>query len=333
MDFSAVIGRIGGELSDDLLEQILEGGESFDLPVLVDDQPDALVRPLEIEQLHAQRGPGGDEVGLARLGPQVLGQVFFPRRRDHPAQMQDPLDLVDVAAVQGDARVLGMHDLLEYLGRWIIEVDRVDLLARDHDVVHRDLLEIQDAHEHLPVAARDQRTRFRDDGSELLAAQGVPIDPGRRQPEQPQHPVRHPIDGDNQRLEDDEQGREDVRGGERDALGMQRRVGLGCHLGEYQDHQREEARRKRDSRLAQQAQRNHRRQRRCGDVHEVVAEQDQADEPVGAFEEPARASCAPMPGAGEMAKPVPVQGHHAGLGTGETRREDDEDDEGGDQDA
>ena len=289
--------------------------------------------PLEVEQLHTQRGTGGYEIGLARLRLEIRGQAVLSRRRDYSAQMEDAFDLVDVAAVEWHACMLRMHDLLEDLGGRIIEIDRVDLLARDHDVVDGDFLEIQDAHEHLSVTAWDQGTGFRDDGTELLAAQGIPVGSGRRQPEQTQHTVRHPVDGDHQRLEDDEQPGEDVRGGKRDALGMKCREGFRRHLREYQDHQGEEARRKSDAGFSEQAQREHRRQRGRGDVHEVVPEEDQADEPVRALEKPACAPCALMSGPGEMAEPVPIQGHHAGLGAGETCREDDEDDEGADQDA
>ena len=50
----AVVGGIGGELSYDLLEQILQGGEPFYFAVLVDNQPDSFVSTLEVEQLRAQ---------------------------------------------------------------------------------------------------------------------------------------------------------------------------------------------------------------------------------------------------------------------------------------
>ena len=119
--------------------------------------------------------------------------------------------------------------------------------------------------------------------------------------------------------------------GNANALGVQCRERLRRHLGEYQDDQGEEARRDGDARLAKQAQREHRRQRGRGDVDEVVPEKNQADESVRALEQMTRAARAPVSGPGEMAEPVPVQGHHAGLGSGEKSREDDEDDEGANQ--
>ena len=93
--------------------------------------------------------------------------------------MKDPFDFVDVSVVQGDAGVLGVHDLLEDLEGGIIEIDGVDLLARDHDVVDGDRLQIQDAHEHLPVAMGDQRPGLGHDGAQLLAGQGIPVGTGR----------------------------------------------------------------------------------------------------------------------------------------------------------
>ena len=124
-----------------------------------------------------------------------------------------------------------------------------------------------------------------------------------------------------------------MRGRERDPLRVQRRERLRRDLGKDQDHQGKQACRQGDARLPEQTQRQHRRQRRRGDVHEVVPEEDQADEPVRALQESARAPCAAMTGPREMPQPVSVQGHHPRLGAGEARREDDEDDEGADQEA
>ena len=183
------------------------------------------------------------------------------------------------------------------------------------------------------MAARDQCPGFRDDGAEFVATQGIPVGSGWREPQQVQHAVRHPVDGEHQRLKDDEQPGEDVCGGKRDTFGVKCRERLWGYFGEDQDDQGEKACRQGDAGLAEQAQRQYRREGRCGDVHEVVPEEDQADESVRTLQKSARAPRAPMSGPGEMTQPVAVQGHHARLGAGETCREDDEDDEGADQDS
>jgi len=51
----------------------------------------------------------------------------------------------------------------------VIEIDAGDLLTRNHDVVHRDPLKVENTHQHLLVTARDHQTRFGDDGAQLFA--------------------------------------------------------------------------------------------------------------------------------------------------------------------
>ena len=60
-----------------------------------------------------------------------------------------------------------LEDILPVLG----DVDRRDLLARNHDVVDRDALQIEDRQQHLAVALRDQRARFGDHRAQLIGAQ------------------------------------------------------------------------------------------------------------------------------------------------------------------
>ena len=48
VDVGAVIGRIGGELPDDLLEQVFDRDQPFDLAILVHDEPEPLLGLLEV---------------------------------------------------------------------------------------------------------------------------------------------------------------------------------------------------------------------------------------------------------------------------------------------
>jgi hypothetical protein len=68
-------------------------------------------------------------------------------------------------------------------------------LTRDHDVVYRDPLKVENAHQHLLVTARNHQTRFGDDGAQLFARQRVllslPIDV---QAHEPQRAVGNPVD-------------------------------------------------------------------------------------------------------------------------------------------
>jgi hypothetical protein len=78
-------------------------------------------------------------------------------------------------------------------------------------------------------------------------------------------------------------------GGEGDAFRVQRGDGLRGDLGEDQDHQRQQEGGDDDARVAVETDRDDRGDRRGGDVDEVVADQDQADQPVRALEQRWRA--------------------------------------------
>jgi hypothetical protein len=62
----AEAGRIGGEFTDDLLEQVLQRDQSLDVAVFIDDECLTPTVALELGQLLHQRGSLGHEVGFAR---------------------------------------------------------------------------------------------------------------------------------------------------------------------------------------------------------------------------------------------------------------------------
>ena len=66
--------------------------------------------------------------------------------------MHDPFALVDVVAVDRQAGVAGGAQLLDDDLEFVVEVDAFDFVARDHQVVDRDLLQVQQAEQHvMPV--------------------------------------------------------------------------------------------------------------------------------------------------------------------------------------
>jgi len=68
----------------------------------------------------------------------------------------------------------------------VFEIDSGDVLARDHDVVHGDSLEIEDPHQHLLMRPRNHGARLGDDGAQLLAREhgllGLMVDVDPEQP-------------------------------------------------------------------------------------------------------------------------------------------------------
>src|SRR5579871_2880180 len=56
--------RIGGEVSDDLLEEVLEGHEAEDVTVLIDHERHAAPVPLKVEQLRIEDRARRHEVGI-----------------------------------------------------------------------------------------------------------------------------------------------------------------------------------------------------------------------------------------------------------------------------
>ena len=87
--------------------------------------------------------------------------------------MQDAHDVVELAVVDGQARMRGLAQLVQQILPAVLHVDARDLLPRHHDVVHGELTQIQDRQEHLPVPRRDHRSRLGDHGAQLLGGEVV----------------------------------------------------------------------------------------------------------------------------------------------------------------
>ena len=225
----------------------------------------------------------------------------------HLAQVHVAEDVVEAVPEHRQPRVLGAGELLHDVVPVVVEVDTDHLVARHHDVLDRDRLEVEHAEQHPPVAFRQRAVRVDHHRAQLLLGQRrlavrVGIDP-----EQPQQRVAHPVHHPDERVEQFQQRLVDPGRRERDALRVQRGQRLRRHLGEDQDHQGQRAGGDGDADLAEQAQRDHGRDRRGEDVDEVVADQDQADQPVWARQQAPRPRRTVMPLAREVAHAVAVQ--------------------------
>ena len=61
-------GRVGGEFTDDLLENVLERDQPLNVAVFIDDERHAAFVALKIEQLRIERGSRRNEIGVAFTG-------------------------------------------------------------------------------------------------------------------------------------------------------------------------------------------------------------------------------------------------------------------------
>src|SRR6516165_7168025 len=131
--------RIGGELADDLLEDVLEGDQALDVAVLVDHEGEAPAVALEESELHRQCGTLGNEVRLAAL--RDLDQPLAREGAAHQLiryalHVQEPDEVVELALVHRQSRVWRLAQLMEDVLPALAHIDPGNLLARDHDVVH-----------------------------------------------------------------------------------------------------------------------------------------------------------------------------------------------------
>ena len=159
-------------------------------------------------------------------------------------------------------------------------VDRVHLGPVHHDVRHGQLAQIEHAAQH--VAGELHHAAFLmmqlDGAPDLLMRRehfGVVAD---RDAEQAQGVPDDPLHGGGYRRQHRHDETHGGRDGERHAVGVQDRVGLGQHLGEQHHDHRHDDGRVDHALFAKQGQEQAGGERGRGDVGERVAEQDGADE-------------------------------------------------------
>ena len=134
--------------------------------------------------------------------------------------MQYADHLINIVPVHRQACVFALlDDLLDGLVVFV-EVDAEDFVVRHHDVVNRHFLEIEDADQHLPVAAGDTVPGFVYDRAQFLPGQRVEHGVVGVDAEQAQHAVRRGIGQPDDRIGDFQQRVIYQRGGKRDPLGM-----------------------------------------------------------------------------------------------------------------
>src|SRR3990170_4495537 len=278
----------GGELDDNLLDDVLQRDQTLEFAVFIHDQRDALVVLLEIMQLREHRGGGGNEVRLVEQRFDARAVDLVPlRQMQNLAQMQNADYRARFAPVHGQPGVIGGGELLvDGLDRRV-DVDRLDARPWRHDVLDGDPLQVEQVDEDALVLLRHELRRFEYDHAQLLrrkarrlgAAPAHAEHERQRRDEQvhkPDYRVQHP----KQRLEH-------VCDERRDALGVGGTDHLWGNLGEHEDQERDHQRAagEHDFLVAEQLDGDHPDQR-CGrGIDQIVAEQNHAQQLVGLGEQ------------------------------------------------
>ena len=318
-------GRVSREFADDFLEQVFQRDQAEHVAVLIDHESKAPPVALEVQQLRVQRGALRHVVCVALrrdfahcLAGQPAAREFV---RD-ALHVQHADQLVEFAFVNGQARVLCFAQALEDRAPVVVQIDADDIAARNHDVIDRDALEIEDAHQHLLVAARDHRTRFSNDRAQFLAGQGCLLrNLVAADADQHQHAVGHAIDQPDGGIQQQIQGTIDVDRAQRHALRMQRTIGLRPDLAEDQHHESQHAGTHRDPFLAPGVEHQQRDERGREVVGEIVAEQDQADQAIRPLQQALGQHGATMSLTSQRAQPIAIDAHQRRFGSREERRQ------------
>ena len=158
--------------------------------------------------------------------------------------MQDTDDVIELAVVDGQARVRRLAQLIEQILPAVLDIDTGNLLTRHHDVVHGELLQIEDRKQHLAMPGRDHGTRLGDHGAQLLGAQVLTVARGLHHAEDPQHAVGKLVRDPQQRPRQHHERAVDACRVQRDRFGVGRGVDFRRQLAkDDHDHGERRARR------------------------------------------------------------------------------------------
>ncbi|MDT4856737.1 hypothetical protein FQZ97_911390 [compost metagenome] len=108
------------------------------------------------------------------------------------AHVHDAFDLVDVVAKHRQARVGGGGEQVDDGFDIVFQIDAGDFVARDHDVVDRDVFQVEDAEQHVLAVLRQLMAGLADHAAQFLGGQAVVAFAGRVDAEQPEQAVADP---------------------------------------------------------------------------------------------------------------------------------------------
>ncbi|MCY1544173.1 hypothetical protein D9M68_800340 [compost metagenome] len=89
------------------------------------------------------------------------------------AHVHDAFDLVDVVVKQRQAGVGRSGQLIDDRLEIILQVDAGHFVTRDHDVVHRDPFQVEDAKQHVLAVFRQLMARLAYHAAQFFGGQAV----------------------------------------------------------------------------------------------------------------------------------------------------------------
>src|SRR5690625_3733781 len=179
--FRGAFRQAVGEIADDLLKDIFEGDEPLHHAVLVHHDADMALVLAEVGQLLRYRRVLGHKVGI--LGKALDG---FPGERlraafqqaSYLAHVKNADHVVDIAFEYRQPGELRFAELVDQLLGVVGEIESLDFIARHHDVVDGDLIQIEDIDQDALPLLVNAAAGFVHYGTQLLAAQAVIALPG-----------------------------------------------------------------------------------------------------------------------------------------------------------
>jgi len=171
----------------------------------------------------------------------------------------------------------------------------------------------------------DQVTRLIDYGAQLLGVEGVILVGIDLQ--HLEQAAGDAVDQPDQRRERHHQPLEDPGGGIGDLLRKHGGQGLWRHFTEYQHHQSQAEGGDGDPEITKQPDTDDGGDGGGEDIDQIIADQDQSQQAIGAGEQLLDATCGFVFGLCQMPQFVAVDGHQAGFGTGEKGGKKDQDNE------
>src|SRR5262245_37313008 len=137
------------DLADDLLEKVLDRDQPGGAAVLVDDDRDLRLLPLELlEELGHALALGHHHDRPGQVGDSAL--VVGVADRDEILHEDEAGDVVEVLAIHGKARVLLLAEERAQIADGRLVPDRDDVGARRHHLADQRVPEVDDALEQLP---------------------------------------------------------------------------------------------------------------------------------------------------------------------------------------
>ena len=169
-------GRVGGEFADDFFQQVFERHQTFDIAVFIDYECVTPPVALELRQLLHQRCAVWDKVRFAsrcEFNEFFTGQGTARKFLCGALHVQNADQVVEFTVVHRQAGMRRLPQPLQYIFPIARNIHAGDILTRNHDVIHRDAFQVEYRQQHLPMASRNQWTRFADHGAQLLGTEGV----------------------------------------------------------------------------------------------------------------------------------------------------------------